>query len=276
MDYTKFVRSQNSNQSFKFTLTNEYVKTAMETLTDISKAKNIISNYFNIDYQVDIDEYFAYFLKEKNEFITDFSLYISKSKNLPKAQHILYSSILTILKRNLDDVLTNFKLLKQRLYRKLKRQERYNQSKIDFIKSIPENNIKLCNVLNQGKNQHNQKPKKNFIQTFEISAEEETAKYKESPNIIHIFMNSASKNYEKTKQILYELSDLMTTVQTKIFEQSEMTKAILFNSEVSLTNVEQGNKELVKAQEYQKGRGIMYGLIFILLGLFLLLYDYTI
>ena len=89
-------------------------------------------------------------------------------------------------------------------------------------------------------------------------------------------MNSASKNYEKTKQILYELSDLMTTVQTKIFEQSEMTKTILFNSEVSLTNIEQGNKELVKAQEYQKGRGIMYGLIFILLGLFLILYDYTI
>ena len=55
-----------------------------------------------------------------------------------------------------------------------------------------------------------------------------------------------------------------------------MTKTILFNSEVSVTNIEEGNKQLKIAQEYQKGRGIMYGAIFIILGLFLVLYDYTI
>lgn len=42
-----------------------------------------------------------------------------------------------------------------------------------------------------------------------------------------------------------------------------------------MENIEEGNKELKKAQEYQKGRGICYGIIFMLLGLFLILYDFA-
>ena len=98
--------------------------------------------------------------------------------------------------------------------------------------------------------------------------------FKESPNVLHIFADNVNKSYEKTKQIIFELGDLMNTVQQKIYEQSEMTKNILYNSFVSVDNIEQGNKELKKAKEYQKGRGICYGLIFMLLGMFLILYDY--
>jgi len=47
------------------------------------------------------------------------------------------------------------------------------------------------------------------------------------------------------------------------------------NASESLNNIVSANKELVKSQEYQKGRGIMIGCIFILLGLFLVYYDYT-
>ena len=52
-----------------------------------------------------------------------------------------------------------------------------------------------------------------------------------------------------------------------------MTKNILFNSFKSVENVEQGNKHLKQAKEYQKGRGLIIGIVFIILGLFLLIYD---
>ena len=52
-----------------------------------------------------------------------------------------------------------------------------------------------------------------------------------------------------------------------------MTKNILFNSFQSVGNIEQGNKHLTKAKEYQKGRGLTIGLIFIILGLYLILTD---
>ena len=75
------------------------------------------------------------------------------------------------------------------------------------------------------------------------------------------------------KQILYELSDLMTTVQKKMYEQSKITKFIISNSINSIENIDKGNEHLKKAQEYQKGRGLAVGIIFIILGIFLLLYD---
>jgi len=43
----------------------------------------------------------------------------------------------------------------------------------------------------------------------------------------------------------------------------------------SVDNINKANKELKISQEYQKGRGLIIGIIFIMLGLFLLYYDYT-
>ena len=52
-----------------------------------------------------------------------------------------------------------------------------------------------------------------------------------------------------------------------------MAKNILFNSYRSVESVERGNKELKKAKEYQKGRGLIIGIIYIILGLFLIIKD---
>ena len=59
----------------------------------------------------------------------------------------------------------------------------------------------------------------------------------------------------------------------KMYEQGEMTKNILFNSFKSIDNIEAGNKHLNKAKEYQKGRGFIIGIVFIILVLFLLISD---
>ena len=46
-------------------------------------------------------------------------------------------------------------------------------------------------------------------------------------------------------------------------------------SSQSVDNIQKANKELIVSQEYQKGRGLTIGIIFIILGIFLLYYDYA-
>lgn len=49
-------------------------------------------------------------------------------------------------------------------------------------------------------------------------------RYKESSSVMTMFKESESKDLEKTKQALFELSDLLNLCQKKIQEQSEMTQ----------------------------------------------------
>ena len=269
MDYTKFL---SDGSKFKLKVDNEYVKEAIETLKDIKKSEYILSNYQRFTYKIELDEYFAYFLREKNSFIKSFQIYIIDLEKEPEISYDrikVYKEILTLLRGNLDSLITNFKIIKQNIYKKAKKQERFNEQKYTFFMNEESFTSNLKRKAKEKVNQIIQ----NIPLDFDKVTEEIKNKYKESSNIIKIFLDKEKVNYEKTKRILYDLSDLMSTVSKKMHEQSEMTKNILFNSLSSLQNIEEGNKHLEKAKEYQKGRGFMIGIIFVILGLFLILYD---
>ena len=286
MDFTKFIKDKN-----KFTLivNNSYIKESIEVLKDIKKAEFILLNNHRFNYKIEIDEYFAYFLKEKNNFIQSFQQNIIALKNDPQTPEdriTLFKEILSILKSKLDALITNFKIIKQNIYKKAKQQERFNEQKFNFFSEKEEDNIgkdTLNNNINNinsnnniNKSKKNSKPKtiiKNILDDFDSFKKDIKNKYKETNNVIEMLMDKEKQNYEKTKKILFDLSSLVTTVQKKMYEQGEMTKNILFNSLKSIDNIEEGNKHLTKAKEYQKGRGFMIGLIFIILGLFLILAD---
>ena len=286
MDFTKFIKDKN-----KFTLivNNSYIKESIEVLKDIRKAEFILLNNHRFNYKIEIDEYFAYFLKEKNNFIQSFQQNIIALKNDPQTPEdriTLFKEILSILKSKLDALITNFKIIKQNIYKKAKQQERFNEQKFNFFSEKEEDNIgkdtlnnNISNINsnnNINKIKKNSKPKtiiKNILDDFDSFKKDIKNKYKETNNVIEMLMDKEKQNYEKTKKILFDLSSLVTTVQKKMYEQGEMTKNILFNSLKSIDNIEEGNKHLTKAKEYQKGRGFMIGLIFIILGLFLILAD---
>ena len=277
MDYTKFLYGKNKEKnSFKLNITNNYIKESIQTLKDIKKANYILQNHHKFNYKFELDEYFAYFLKEKNSFISSFRQHILISKSNPEISEdtiTIYKEILSILNSNLDNLITNFKMIKQNMYKKAKYQEKFfekkfnffaengigDESKIDSLKDIP-NKIKKFVV-------------KNLPFDIENVEEKIKEKYKEASNVVEILMDKEKQNFEKTKKILFDLSSLVTNVQKKLHAQGEMTKNILFNSFKSVENVEQGNKHLKQAKEYQKGRGLIIGIVFIILGLFLLIYD---
>ena len=291
MDYTKFLHNK---KEYKLSITNKYIKESIDTLKDIKKAEYILLNHQRFSYKIEIDEYFAYFLKEKNGFIRNFQEYIIKNKNdpnIPPDCITVYKEILNILKSNLDNLITNFKIIKQNIYKKAKQQERFNEQKFNFFAEKEEDHSKEDNIIENIENNNNinkinkkesflSKPKakinkiiKTIKDDFNSLKDEIKDKYKEANNVVEMLMDKEKQNFEKTKRILFDLSSLITTVQKKLYEQGEMTKNILFNSLKSVDNMEKGNKELTKAKEYQKGRGFIIGLIFIILGLFLILSD---
>ena len=247
MDYTKFL---SDGSKFKLRVDNEYIKEAIETLKDIKKSEYILSNHHRFTYKIELDEYFAYFLREKNSFIKSFQVYIIDLEKEPDISYDkikILKEILALLRSNLDNLITNFKILKQNIFKKAKQQERFNEQKYTFF-------------MNQ----------ESFANTLKKKAKEKVNQIIQN---IPLDFDKEKINFEKTKRILYDLSDLMSTVTKKMHEQSEMTKNILFNSLSSLKNIDEGNKHLEKAKEYQKGRGFMIGIIFVILGLFLILYD---
>ena len=282
MDYTKFLNNKNN---FKLNITDTFIKDSIVTLKNIKKAEYILLNHNRFSHKIELDEYFAYFLKEKNGFIKSFQQYIMSQKNNPEISEdhmTVYKEVLNILKSNLDNLITNFKIIKQNIYKKTKQQELFNEHKFNFFAELEEDHSndksdiprKNSDINNQSfKAKAKAQIKKIIPIDFNKLEEGIINKFQETNTVIHMMMDKEKQNYEKTKRILFDLSSLNTSIQKKLFEQSEMTKNILFNSFKSVDNIEQGNKHLTKAKEYQKGRGLTIGLIFIILGLFLILSD---
>lgn len=282
MDYTKFLNNKNN---FKLNITDTFIKDSIVTLKNIKKAEYILLNHNRFSHKIELDEYFAYFLKEKNGFIKSFQQYIMSQKNNPEISEdhmTVYKEVLNILKSNLDNLITNFKIIKQNIYKKTKQQELFNEHKFNFFAELEEDHSndksdiprKNSDINNQSfKAKAKAQIKKIIPIDFNKLEEGIINKFQETNTVIHMMMDKEKQNYEKTKRILFDLSSLNTSIQKKLFEQSEMTKNILFNSFKSVDNIEQGNKHLTKAKEYQKGRGLTIGLIFIILGLFLIISD---
>ena len=277
MDYTKFLYGKNKGKNaFKLNLTNNYIKESIQTLKDIKKANYILQNHHKFNYKFELDEYFAYFLKEKNGFISSFRQYILISKSNPEISEdtlTIYKEILSILNSNLDNLITNFKMIKQNMYKKAKYQEKFFERKFNFFAEREREDTSQIKSLKDVPNKIKKFVIKNLPFDLENVEEKIKDKYKEASNVVEILMDKEKQNFEKTKKILFDLSDLVTSVQKKLHAQGEMTKNILFNSFKSVENVEQGNKHLKQAKEYQKGRGLIIGIVFIILGLFLLIYD---
>jgi hypothetical protein len=137
-----------------------------------------------------------------------------------------YLTILEILKSGIDDILKDYKNLKQKMLRKMKKKETFYKTKEEFIirasigvgvvPPVPGNKRPEV-VINA--------PKQSIVPVENITpVNDDLVGYRESPQVIHIFKENESKNLERTKQTLFELSDLMTNFSTKVQQHHEITQ----------------------------------------------------
>jgi hypothetical protein len=209
---------------------------------------------YNPDFKIDIDEYIAYFLQDKNEFISEFSKYVESNKEMSLLMRKNCMNVLEILKSGIDEILKDYKNLKQKMLRKMKKKDNFYKLKEEYYSHFNINvNTKsslmpsIPNIPNAliSKPTSNvliaHKPKTiNYLDMINQEPNINQEIYKENPQVIHIFRENESKNLEKTKQTLYELSDLMTNFSSKVSQHHEITqnsKLYFHNSNSGVTNV---------------------------------------
>ena len=80
MNYTKFLKGTLRKQNkFKLENKDEKIEMSMNIFKDIRKTSYIVKNYNKIENKFNLDEFFTFFLQDKNSFINGFKNFIEKS-----------------------------------------------------------------------------------------------------------------------------------------------------------------------------------------------------
>lgn len=203
----------------------------------------------------------AYFLKDKNEFINEFKehLQTSDSKKMSLLHKKNYLTILEIMKNQIDQILKDYKTLKQNLLKKMKKKENFWKIKEEFIRNMTskkgENDIKetlasslvsmpgkississsfpislqtpfklVSDITGISKKEKSNAPISVPQPIQEPYNPQEENFYRDSPHTLHLFKEKENKTLDKTKTILFELSDLMTNFSTKVMQHHEITQ----------------------------------------------------
>jgi len=80
MNYTKFLKGTLRKQNkFKLENKDEKIQMSINIFKDIRKTSYIVKNYNKIENKFNLDEFFTFFLQDKNSFINGFKNFIEKS-----------------------------------------------------------------------------------------------------------------------------------------------------------------------------------------------------
>lgn len=80
MNYTKFLKGSSKKQNiFKLDNKDEKIEMSMNIFKDIRKTSFVVKNYNKIENKFDLDEFFTFFLQDKNSFIKGFKIFIDRS-----------------------------------------------------------------------------------------------------------------------------------------------------------------------------------------------------
>jgi hypothetical protein len=80
MNYTKYLKGPlKKHNKYSLEHKDEKVEMSMNILKDIKKTSYILRNYNKIENKFNLDEFFTYFLQDKNSFLNGFKIYIDNS-----------------------------------------------------------------------------------------------------------------------------------------------------------------------------------------------------
>lgn len=138
---TFFSNSISLVKNFSFKQDDDKIFYLTESLYEIKKIKKLFKNYFKVqDKVLNINEFMSKFLSEKNSFVENMETFISKASPNSKDYYVasnFYKSLLNqaqiIFKSRIDEVMTSFKILKQKIIKKNSIYNRYWESKNLYI-----------------------------------------------------------------------------------------------------------------------------------------------
>lgn len=79
MNYTKFLKGHSKKNIFQLSHKDEKIEMSQNIFKDIKKTSYIVKNYNKLENKFDLDEFFTFFLQDKNSFINGFKIFIENS-----------------------------------------------------------------------------------------------------------------------------------------------------------------------------------------------------
>ena len=249
---TFFSNSISLVKNFSFKQDDDKIFYLTESLYEIKKIKKLFKNYFKVqDKVLNINEFMSKFLSEKNSFVENMETFISKASPNSKDYYVasnFYKSLLNqaqiIFKSRIDEVMTSFKILKQKIIKKNSIYNRYWESKNLYIqkhgkilnnyirsKSTIDGESKEKISVNIDENYKDKKEKKNqnFIFEENLNKADDTIIEPPKEKWALKYIPQETKTIDDTIKILNDLSNLMKTFTQKVYFHNEMTQqSIIF------------------------------------------------
>lgn len=246
---------------FKFSINDEKLYFVMESLNEINKLKEKFKNFFKNHHRIpNLEDVINNFIAQKNQFINDMNTFLKISKDINKSTREILFQTNNILKFRLDEFITQYKVLKQKIYSKSKVKDNYYELKEKFfndtIKSQNFGKKKIENLnLKEGINKKNSinKDDRNENGEFDskdskinkISNKEKNKGLKNEENYyinnignnqdndyeiveppkaqwVQKYLPKENKSINETLNILNDLSNLMKSFSQKVYFHSEM------------------------------------------------------
>lgn len=238
-------------RKFCFQTKDEKIYYITESLNEINKLKEKFRNFFKNHHRIpNLEEVINNFILQKNEFINDMNSFLKMSKEINKPMREIFFQANNILKFRLDEFITQYKILKQKIYKKSKVKDNYYELKDKFLKDnflkekykLDENNgIKKDNSINKETFLGNKvkKDKKLNKEDSKINSSEliNYEDYDKRNNLdednsfiepskakwVQKYLPKENKSINETLNILNDLSNLMKSFSQKVYFHSEIT-----------------------------------------------------
>lgn len=244
-------------RKFSFQTKDEKIYYITESLNEINKLKEKFRNFFKNHHRIpNLEEVINNFILQKNEFINDMNSFLKMSKDINKPMREIFFQANNILKFRLDEFITQYKILKQKIYKKSKVKDNYYELKDKFLKDnflkekykLDENNgIKNDNSINKETFLGNKvkKDKKLNKEDSKINSSEliNYENYDKRNNLdednsfiepskakwVQKYLPKENKSINETLNILNDLSNLMKSFSQKVYFHSEITNQSKIN-----------------------------------------------
>lgn len=227
--------SQELQSQYKFKIKDDKVFYLMESLYEIKKLKKLFKNYFKINDKVlNISEFVDTFIKQKNEFLNNMSVYMNSTQSnnsrkdnyLNKHSKVVVLEMTSLLKHRLDELLSGYKVLKQKISKKQSINNKYWENKISYI--LEKEEIKRNKKANTNKNMNRNEDKdvnlieaekcNNINKASEVMIEPPKEKW------VLQYLPQENKSTDEISNILSELSELVKSFSQKVYFHNEMTQ----------------------------------------------------
>ena len=196
------------------------------------------------------------FVKEITNNIKIIQNNIVKASKIKNIDNVFKKNFIDAQSLSLQELITKLRKCQKTYLEKIDKQKKINSDKLFWNKNIENDNTSQL--------ENNNTYKKNNLTDSQLLVQDQILN--NSINEYETIIEERDKEINQICKSIQELSEMFNEVNMLVHKQGSMLDRIDYNMECAVENVKSGNKQLVKADDYQKSasstsRGVILGLV---------------